>query len=67
MDEIKNFISKYIGAIIGAIIAIIILCTQLYDLIIWIVFICFGIFIGNYIQHNKTEVKEKLKNIIDKM
>ncbi len=67
MEDIKNFFSKYRGAIIGAIIAIIILCTRLYDLILWVVFICLGIFVGNYVQHNKIEVKEKLKNIIDRM
>lgn len=67
MEDIKQFFSKYRGAIIGAIIAIIILCTRLYDLILWVVFICLGIFVGNYVQHNKIEVKEKLKNIIDRM
>ena len=49
------------------IIAILILCTRLYELIIWIVFICLGIYIGNYVQHNKTEVKDKLKNFIDRL
>lgn len=67
MDEVKKFLAKYGGAIIGAIIAILILCTHLYDLIIWIVFICLGISIGNYIQNNKFEVKEKLKNFIDRL
>ena len=67
MNEVKDFISKYLGAIIGAIIAIIILCTRLYELIIWIVFICLGIFVGNYVQHNKTEVKEKLQKFIDRL
>ena len=48
MDEIKRFLRTYGGAIIGALVAILILCTHLYDLIIWIVFICLGIFVGNY-------------------
>ena len=65
MNEIKKFLRTYGGALIGALIAILILCTHLYDLIIWIVFICLGIFVGNYVQHNKNEVKEKLKNFID--
>jgi hypothetical protein len=26
-----------------------------------------GAIVGNYIQHNKYEVKEKLKNFIDRM
>lgn len=67
MEEFKKFFSTYGGAIIGAIIAIIILCTHLYDLIIWVLFICLGIFLGNYIQHNKSYVKEKLKNFIDRL
>lgn len=67
MDEIKNFLKTYAGAIIGALIAVIILCTRLYELMIWIIFIAFGIFVGNYIQNNKTSVKEKLKNFIDRL
>ena len=67
MEELKKFLRTYGGALIGAIIAIIILCTRLYDLIIWIVFICFGLYLGNYIQHNKSSVKEKLNNFIDRL
>ena len=67
MDDVKNFFKNYGGAVIGAIIAIIILCTHLYELIIWIVFICLGLYLGNYIQHNKAEVKEKLKRFIDRL
>ena len=67
MDEIKNFFKTYSVAIIGAIVSIIILCTRLYELMIWIIFIAFGIFIGNYIQNNKIAVKEKLKNFIDRL
>jgi uncharacterized membrane protein len=67
MDEIKRFLSTYAGAIIGALVAIIILCTHLYELMIWIIFIAFGIFVGNYIQQNKTDVKEKLKSFIDRL
>ena len=67
MNEIKKFLRTYGGALIGALIAILILCTHLYDLIIWIVFICLGIFVCNYVHHNKNEVKEKLKNFIDRL
>lgn len=67
MDDIKKFLRTYGGALIGALIAIIILCTHLYDLIIWVVCICFGIFVGNYVQHNKNEVKDKIKNFIDRL
>ena len=61
MENIKKFLETYGGAIIGALVAILILCTRLYDLIMWIIFIALGIFIGNYIQQNKEDVKEKLK------
>ena len=67
MDEIKRFLRTYGGAIIGALIAILILCTHLYNVIIWVVIVCLGIFLGNYVQHNKTEVKEKIKNFIDRL
>lgn len=67
MDEIKRFLRTYGGAIIGALTAILILCTHLYNVIIWVVFVCLGIFLGNYVQHNKTEVKEKIKNFIDRL
>ena len=67
MEKIKNFWNEYNGAIIGAVIAIVILCTKLYKLIIGLLLIIAGIYIGNYIQKNKYEVKEKLKSFIDRM
>lgn len=67
MKEIKDFLMKYRGAIIGAIIAILILCTGLYKLMVGIILIGMGIFLGNYIQINKDDVKEKLKRFIDKL
>ncbi|MCI9286613.1 MAG: DUF2273 domain-containing protein [Clostridia bacterium] len=67
MDGFKKFISEYAGAIIGGIVAIVILCTRLYELIVGIILVAIGIFIGNYVQRNKYEVKEKLKNLIDRM
>lgn len=67
MNEIKDFFMKYRGAIIGALIAILILCTGFYKLIIGIILVCIGIYIGNYIQINKDEVKEKIKNFIDRL
>ena len=66
MEEIKNFLMKYRGAIIGGIIAILILCTGFYKLMIGIILIGMGIYLGNYIQINKDDVKEKIKNFIDK-
>ncbi len=67
MEALKNFIIEYRGAIIGGIISIIILCTRLYMLIVGIILIALGVFVGNYIQRNKYDVKEKLKNIIDRL
>lgn len=65
--NIKEFISQYKGALIGIIIAILILITRLHDLILAIVVLILGAFIGNYIQQNKEFVKTKLKGFIDKM
>ena len=67
MEDIKNFLSKYKGAIIGVIVAIIILATRLYEVIVGILLILAGAFVGNYIQENKDEVKNKTKKFIDKM
>ena len=59
--------SQYGGMVIGIIVAIVLLCTQLYRLIIGIILIFVCGYAGNYIQHNKFEVKEKLKNFIDRL
>ena len=65
--NLKDFWNNYKGATIGVIIAILILITRLHDLILAIVIIAIGAFIGNYIQHNKEDVKTKLKAFIDKL
>jgi len=67
MNEMKDFFMKYRGAIIGALIAILILCTGFYKLIVGIILVAMGIYVGNYVQLNKMDVKEKLKNFIDKL
>lgn len=67
MNGFKDFWNQYKGAIIGVIIAILILITRLHDLILAIVVLFLGAFIGNYVQQNKDFVKTKLKNFIDKM
>lgn len=67
MQELKDFFMRYRGAIIGAIVAILILCTGFYKLMIGIILIGMGIYAGNYIQVNKDEVKEKIKNLIDRL
>jgi uncharacterized membrane protein len=59
MDNFKNFWNQYKGAIIGIIIAILILVTRLHDLILAVVVLILGAFIGNYIQQNKEDVKTK--------
>ena len=67
MNNFKDFWNQYKGAIIGVVIAILILITRLHDLILAIVVIILGAFIGNYVQQNKEAVKSKSKNFIDKM
>ena len=67
MEDFKKFINQYKGAIIGIIVAILILITRLSDLILAIVVLALGAFVGNYIQQNKEEVKAKLKKYIDKI
>ena len=67
MDDFKKFMAQYGGLVIGIIVAILLMCTQLYKLIIGIILIFVCGYIGNYVQHNKFAVKEKLKNFIDKL
>ena len=67
MKDLKDFITKYRGAILGALIAILILCTGFYRLIIGIILVCIGMYVGNYVQLNKDNVKDKLKRFIDKL
>lgn len=67
MDDLKKIITQYRGAIIGIIVAIVILATRLYELIVGILLILAGAFIGNYVQQNKDDVKAKLKKFIDKI
>lgn len=67
MEDFKNFVKNYRGAIIGVIVAILIILTRLHELIMAIIIICICAFVGNYIQQNKYEVKEKIKKFIDRM
>jgi uncharacterized membrane protein len=67
MEGFKQFWNQYRGAIIGIVIAILILITRLHDLILAIVILVLGAFIGNYVQYNKDLVKTKLKGFIDRM
>ncbi len=65
-NALENFIKNYGGAVIGGLVALILCFTQLYKLLIGIVIVLAGIFIGNYVQKNKNSVKEKLKQLIDR-
>ena len=65
--NLKEFWNNFKGAIIGVVIAILILVTRLHDLILAIVVLILGAFIGNYVQQNKEDVKTRLKGFIDKM
>ena len=67
MESLKNFWNNHKGAIIGVAIAIIIIATKLHLLIMAIILIVLGAIVGNYIQQNKYDVKEKIKNFIDRI
>jgi len=65
-NGIMDFWDKYKGAIIGGIIALLLFATGLVKFFVGIIMIVLGVFIGNYIQKNKDDVKEKLRNFIDR-
>lgn len=67
MEDIKKFLIKYRGAIIGGLIAILALILNLHKVMLCILIVIGGIIIGNYVQHNKEIVKERLKQYIDKL
>ena len=67
MEDFKNFLINFRGAIIGGLIALIALLLNLHTVLMWILIIIAGILIGNYVQHNKEFVKDKLKSYIDKL
>ncbi len=66
----KEFIDKYLGLIIGIVIAVLIIVIG-GDMIIAALMkiaLIIGLgWLGKYIQDNKTTVKDKLKNWIDRM
>ena len=67
MEKFLQFVIDNKYPIIGFIIAIVLIATGLYKLIIPIVLIIFGIYGGIYFQKNKEDVKDKIKNFIDKL
>ena len=67
MEDFKSFLINYRGAIIGGLIAFVALLLNLHTVLLWVLIIVAGILIGNYVQHNKEFVKDKLKSYIDKL
>lgn len=67
MEKFLQFVIDNKYPIIGFIVAIVLIATGLYKLIIPVALIIFGIYGGIYFQKNKEEVKEKIKNFIDKL
>lgn len=65
-SKVNRFVAHYGGATIGGIIALFLCVTGIYKLLFCIIVILVGMFIGNYIQKNKVDVKQKLKDFIDK-
>ena len=68
-EEQKNFayyVTEYKGALIGIVVALLFIATGLSRLLIGILVIVAGAFLGNYIQKNKKDVKRSLKEFIDK-
>ena len=67
MENFKNFLINFRGAIIGGLIAFVALLLNLHTVLMWILIIVAGILLGNYVQHNKEFVQDKLKSYIDKL
>lgn len=65
-SKINRYVAHYGGATIGGVIALLLCITGIYKLLFCIIVILVGMFIGNYIQKNKIDVKQKLKDFIDK-
>ena len=66
-NEQKNaFLGQYGGAIIGGFIALLLCFTEIYKILVYVVIILAGVFVGNYVHKNKSKVKEVLKEFIDK-
>ena len=66
MEEAKNFFLRYRGAIIGGIIATVALILRIHEFLFGCLIIIAGILAGNYIQRNKEQVKEKIREVVDR-
>lgn len=60
------YVKEYKGAIIGGIIALVFIATGLSNILIGLIVVAVGIFLGHYIQNNKETVKQTLRDFIDK-
>lgn len=67
MNDFKSWFDKNWGACLGALVALILACTGLYRIIIGIVLVGIGAWVGNYLQHHKNKAKDNIKDFIDKM
>ena len=63
MNSIKDFWNSYKGAILGVILAVLIILTNLYKLIVAIILLFLGAFVGNYIQQNKNLISKLTRAI----
>lgn len=62
----NGIFGKYGGAVIGGVIALILCFTEIYRVLVYCVIVLAGVLVGNYVQKNKSIVKEKLKEFIDR-
>ncbi len=67
MEKFLQFLSDYRYPIIGFIVALLFIVTGLYNLIIPIALLVGGVYFGFYFQKNKEQLKEKLKEFVDKL
>ena len=66
MNKFSEFFKNNFGFVVGVIIGILAIVFKITDFIInLIIVLAFG-FLCEYIQKNKTKVKDTLKNLIDK-
>ena len=65
-SKLNNFVARYGGATIGGVIALLLCVTGLYRFLFCLIIILIGAFAGDYIQKNRVDVKQKLKDFIDK-
>ena len=61
------YVKEYKGAIIGGVVALLCTAIGISQLLLSLVVIAVGIFLGHYIQNHKDTVKETLKEFIDKI